>query len=43
MFKRDEPTSSYINNYSTLNSDDNWEDLCTELRNQYTCTFDKHN
>ena len=35
--------SSNINNYSTLNSENNWEDLCIQLRNQQTCTLDDHN
>ena len=28
--------SSNINNYSTLNNEHNWEDLCIQLRNQQT-------
>ena len=31
------------NNYSTLNIEHNWEDLCIMLRNQQTCTSDNHN
>ena len=34
---------SNINNYSTLNSDDNWKDLCIHSRNQQTCTSSRHN
>ena len=35
---------SNINNYqSTLNSEHNWEDLCNQLRNQQTCTYDNSN
>ena len=33
--------STFIN-YSTLNSVHNWEDLCIQLKNQQTCTFDNH-
>ena len=42
MFKRDWTTSSNIDKYSTLNSEHNLEDLCIQLRNQQTCTFDNH-
>jgi hypothetical protein len=34
---------SNINNYSTLNSDHNWKDLCIHLRDQQTCTSSLHN
>ena len=30
-------------NYFTLNSQHDWEDLCIQLRNQQTCTFDNNN
>jgi len=47
QFKRDwitsSTTSSTINNYSTLNNGHDWEDLCIQIRNQQTCTFDNHN
>ena len=32
-------TSSNINNYSTLNSEDNWKDLCTQLKNSTNLHF----
>ena len=34
MFKKAWTTSSNINNYSTLNSEHNWEGLCIYSRNQ---------
>ena len=43
MFKRDWTTSSNNNNYSTLNSEHNWEDVWIQLRNQQTCTSDNYN
>ena len=30
-------------NYSTLDRERSWEDLCIQLRNQQTYTFDNHN
>ena len=42
MFKRDWTMYSNISNYSTLNSEHNWEDLCIEFRNQQTCTSDNY-
>jgi hypothetical protein len=41
--KRDWTTSSIIHRYSTLDSENNWEDLCIQLRNQQTCTSGNHN
>ena len=35
--------SSNVNNYSTLNSEHNWEDPCIHLRNWQTCTSNNHN
>ena len=35
--------SSNINNYSTLSNEHDCEDLHICLRNQQTCTSDKHN
>ena len=29
-------------NYSTLDNERNWEDLCFQLRNQQTCASDNH-
>ena len=43
MIKGDWAMSSNINNYSTLNGEHNWELLCIQLRNQQTCTSNKHN
>ena len=37
MFTRNCIVSSNINNYSTPNSEHNWEDLCIQLINQQTC------
>ena len=36
------PSSIYIN-YSTINSEHTWEDLCVQFRNQQTYTSDNHN
>ena len=36
MFKRDWTTPSNINDYSTLNIEHDWEDLCISLRNGQT-------
>ena len=33
QLKRDWTTPSNINNYSTLNNEHNWEDLCIQSRN----------
>jgi hypothetical protein len=42
--KRDWTTPSNINNYSTLNNEHKWEDLCTQLsRNPQACTSHNHN
>ena len=41
MFKRDWIMSSYFINYSTLNSEHNWEALYIQLKNQQTCTSNK--
>ena len=30
-------------NYFMLNSEHNWEDLCTQPRNQQTCIFENYN
>ena len=43
VFKRDCTTSSDFINYSTPNSEHNWEDLCIQLRNQQTSTSENHN
>jgi hypothetical protein len=40
--KTDWSMSSNNNNHSTLNNEHNWEDLCIQLRNLQTCTFDSH-
>ena len=42
MSKRDWTTSSSCINYSTLNSEHSWENLCNHFRKQQTCAFDKH-
>ena len=34
--------SNFIN-YSPLNSEDNWDDLCIQVRNRQTCTSDYQN
>jgi hypothetical protein len=38
IFKRDWTMSSNINDYATLNTDYNREDVCINLKNQQTCT-----
>ena len=30
-------------NYSILNNEHNWKDLCLWLENQHTCTSNNHN
>jgi hypothetical protein len=35
--------SSNTINYSTLNSEHNWQDLCIRLKSQSMCTFSNHN
>ena len=42
MLESDHATSSDIDkkNYSALNSEHSWEDLCIQLRNQQACTSD---
>ena len=35
--------SSNIENYSTFNTEHDWEDLCLQLRNRHTCTIHHHN
>ena len=41
--QRDWTTPSTIINYeSTLNSEHNCKDLCIQLRNEQTCTFNYH-
>ena len=42
-FEEDWTTSLNINNYPTVNSEDNQEDVCIQLRNQQTCTSNNHN
>ena len=34
---------SSLINYSTRNSEQNWENFYIQLGNQQTCVFDKHN
>ena len=43
MFERDKSMSSTINNYSTLDSEYNWEAMRIQLGNQQPRTFDNHN
>jgi hypothetical protein len=43
MFERDWIMFSNANNHSTLNNEHNSEDLCNQVRNQQTCTFDRRN
>ena len=43
MLKRDWIAFTNINNYSTLNSEHNWEDLCVQSKNQQTYPSDNHN
>ena len=43
MLKRNEPPSSFLNNYSKLNTKHNWENLCIQFKNQQTRTSDNHN
>ena len=42
IVKRDWTMCSNIYNYSTLDNEHNWEDLCIQLRNQHTCTSNNH-
>ena len=43
MFKRDWSTFSNIDNYSTLNNEHNWEDVCIQLKNQQAFVSNSHN
>ena len=42
MSKREWTMSSKFINYSTPNNEQNWENPCTQLRNQQRCTSDNH-
>jgi hypothetical protein len=42
MIWRDWTTSSFYIDYTTFNIQHNWEDLCIHLKNQHTCTSNKH-
>ena len=43
MFQWEWTMSSNINNHYTLTSEHNWENMCIQLRNQHTWTFDNRN
>jgi hypothetical protein len=43
MFNRIRTAFSTINNFSTLNNENNGATLCIQLRNQQTCTSYNHN
>lgn len=43
MLKRDWTKSSVVINYSALNSECHWEDLCSYLGDQQTLASDNHN
>lgn len=42
MFENDWITFPNINNYSTFNSEHEWEELCIRLKNQQTCTSENY-
>ena len=43
MFNRNRTISLSINNHSTFNIEHKWVDLCIQLSNQQTTTFDNCN